>query len=639
MLAVAVACVVLTVAIAPMSSTNTAGASEAVLRIGFPGTIDSLSPYLGLNAESYFFYSLVYDCLHSVDEDMNPVSNLATSSYVVPATDQMMVETGEPFGSVWQYNITRNASWSDGVPFTAEDVVWNINLNAHNFEDLWAFQPYGYFMEFAERVDDYTVRIHFYDRDTGASIPAAFGYHIPIPMLPRHKFQEANLDAGDIGFGWTGLFKDEKVPVVATGPYMVTSKIEEEWLGREKITLVRNPDYHQQSDKGISAHFDKVILRLRLNSTAMESALMADLIDLARLTPDAYGSLSAQQEPDTLGNVMPVEAPMCDGDSIVVTFSIGGTWYGMNPNQMIRDPAVRTALARAIDKQQIIDEVLDGHAQEGSTVISSVSPWHCEPSPEEEWAYSPEAAAQVLEDAGYIDSDQDGIREATAGSYSVLSGFAEVGDKLELVMGIRARNTPEHLIAQMVAAQWAEVGVPIVRYEESIYGALCPWGPFDVGIAHRPMDVDPVRTLFQNSYRGWGGWADSRWMNSSFEDSFNMSIKTLDAGLRHQHVDECQRVHYANAPQIVLAYPNCMYAFRTDRYDASAWGDWCAHPGLGLDNTWGAHPLLFRDFVEPDDDSWTLVHWGIVALATGLIVATVGIVLYLRQKKPRQPAA
>jgi len=135
-----------------MSGPDAAAAPEKVLRIGLPGVVDSLNPFVGLTEESLLFYGLVYDRLQSVDESMDPRSNLATDWWIVPETES---GTGEPFGSVWQYNLTTNAEWHDGVPLTADDVVFTMNLNCDddNYSFIWAYQPYAHFMHFAEAID------------------------------------------------------------------------------------------------------------------------------------------------------------------------------------------------------------------------------------------------------------------------------------------------------------------------------------------------------------------------------------------------------------------------------------------------------------------------------------------------------
>ena len=106
---------------------------ESVLRIGFMQKVDSLNPNIGLTDAAYVFYGLVYDAFHSVGNDLETVGNLANEWRVVPESDPELVASGEPEGSVWEFNITQNAKWHDGEPFTVDDAIFTINLNANNF--------------------------------------------------------------------------------------------------------------------------------------------------------------------------------------------------------------------------------------------------------------------------------------------------------------------------------------------------------------------------------------------------------------------------------------------------------------------------------------------------------------------------
>lgn len=177
---------------------------ERILRIGFLDGVDSLNPFRGVNEASYTFYGLVYDCLHALDQDLRPIPNLALEQWVVPESDPAMVESGEPYGSVWQYNLTRNAYWHDGKQFTADDVVFTFNLcSQQNYSYFWDFQPYSFYIGETERIDNFTVRVHFRDRWTREPIPVAWGDFLPIPIMPEHRLSTYRLM--DLVLYWTGV--------------------------------------------------------------------------------------------------------------------------------------------------------------------------------------------------------------------------------------------------------------------------------------------------------------------------------------------------------------------------------------------------------------------------------------------------
>ncbi|MGB2825750.1 MAG: hypothetical protein WBC49_03840, partial [Thermoplasmata archaeon] len=176
---------------------------SGTLRMGFMQKMDSMNPNVGLVDAAHVFYGLVYDTLQCVDEDLNTSGNIATNAEVD--------DSYEPYGSVWEIDITPNAVWHDGVPFGVDDVIFTINLQT-DFSTMWAYQPYAYFMNYAEKVpgEPNKVRIHYCDKATGEPIPAAYAEMLCIPIIPEHMF--GNWSAADIGFSWEGVFDDSDPP-------------------------------------------------------------------------------------------------------------------------------------------------------------------------------------------------------------------------------------------------------------------------------------------------------------------------------------------------------------------------------------------------------------------------------------------
>ncbi len=609
---------------------NAKAASPAELRVGFLQYIDSLNPYLGLNDASYIFYGLVYDGLTVIDNDMNPTPDLARSVWAVPITDPEMAESGEPYGSVWQYNITDSAYWNDGEPFTADDVVWNVNMNAWNFEELWAFQPYAYFMRYAEKIDDYTVRIHFYDRVTGESMPASYGYLICIPMLPKHKFEEANLGVSDIGFGWTGLFMDEDVPIVSTGPFMATENIESEWLGRNRITLDVNPNYHWKADKGLEISFDRLVMKFYKEPTAMVLALQNKELDCAALPPAAYLDVKNKVDSGQLLNVTTFASPKITQYWTEIGINMNNA--GPNPSRL--DPDIRMAMAMATNKQYIVDQFYYGLADVGTTAIPPINTqWHYEPTAEELIPYDIDAANALLEAAGYIDTNDDGIRECTASSLAVQKPYVGEGTKLEYGMLIRREYPEEKDIAQYLKTEWAKIGI-LLNYEildEATLGTQVYAYEYDTMIWYWSADIDPNYQLYCLTEAAHGGWNDNMYTNPAYEENYTKSVNEMDQEVRKIYVDNCQKVHYADVGYIIMAYAWQTYAWRDDTFEG--WGDWAADPGRTMDNFWMGNPLFFDlNYIGPTGGD---IPWLAIAATIG-VIAAVAVAFVLLRKRGRK---
>jgi len=577
----------------PISGSYSEGVSltaeESVLRIGTMEGVDSLNPFLGLTDTSRFFYSLVYDSLFSVGNDLETVGNLATSWWVVPESDPELVSSGEPYGSVWEYNITASAVWHDGEPFTVDEVVWNINLNADYYDSVWAYQPYAFFMDYAEAVDDDTVRIHYYNRTTGEPMPVAYGESLYIPMVPQHML--SSMTPAEISFEWNGTFFGYDPPMVGTGPFMATSSVYDEYIDGDILTLTRNPDYHWAADKDQEVQFDRLEIHFFDDSTAMAFALKGGNLDIADLTPDEYDAIKEDILSGDLDDMATFDGLKVNQYWTEITFNMNDA--GPNPARL--DPNLRLALAMATDKSYITETFYHGYAEPGSTLISPVSDeWHCVLSPGEIFPYDLDLAAQTLEESGYVyTTESPVVRVAADWSYAVVAGLVTSGTPLSFDMLVRRELPEEHDIAQYLSAIWWEIGVDL-NYrvvDEATMATEVYAYEYDLALWYWSSDPDPNSMLFCQSKYAWNAWSDNLYFNPAYDASYNSSVSSMDPSARKWYVDDCQRTHYNDVAYIILAYDCQTYAFRTDTF--AGWGDWEADPGRSLDAYWGANPLLF----------------------------------------------
>jgi len=602
----------------------------SVLRIGFTQPIDSLNPMMGVTDSAYVFYGLVYDALHSIGNDLETVPNLALETTTVPISDSELVASGEPFGSVWNYEITAHATWNDGQPFTVDDVVYNINLNCQNYENMSAYQPYAYFMQYAEAIDDSDVRIHFYDRDSMEPIPCSYADFVNIPMLPQHKLSQMN--ASQIANDWEGVFDDANPPIVGTGPFLADEFVYDEWNVGDQITLLKNPNYHAKADSSREVKFDSIVLRFFDSAQQMAEALQTGEIDVAQFPPDVYQSIKSGVQAGTTLDIQTFDGLKCTQYWTEIAFCMQNA--GPNPSRL--DPAVRQALEMATDKESIVSDYYLDLADIGSTLISPVSSfWHYEPSSSELFAFNLELANQTLENAGYVYRNAHSqYRSASDASFAVQQGLVPRNTELRFEMLVRSDYPEELEIASYLREQWAKVGVGltyVVVSEESLADIAYSYD-YDMMIWYWSSDPDPNYMLFCESSKSWYGWSDNMYYNASYEDNYTRSVMELQRGQRKSYVDECQRIFYRDVGYIILAYPYQTYAWRTDTF--TGWGNWETDPGRSIDNFWTANPLYFD--LEPAGGGGNMM----VLIAAGIgIVAAVAIiaVFILKRKKKREP--
>ena len=603
-------------------------ARETVLRIGFMQKVDSLNPYIGLNDASYIFYGLVYDAMNVIDNKMNPTPDLATGIWAVPTSDPEMQLSGEPYGSVWQYNLTDKATWHDGEPFTADDVVWNFNLNAENYETIWAYQPYSFYMKDAVKVDDYTVRVHFYDRVTEDSIPVAYAYLISIPMLPKHKLESLTPD--DIGFNWTGVF-DGKFPIVGTGPFTGTKNINKEQIAGNHITLVKNKNYFWKDTKPGSPYikFDKLVMYFYDETTAMTYALENSEIDVAAFPPQAYKNIKRDIDSGSLTNITTFDGPKIT--QYWTEVAINENLSGPNPSRLDRN--IRTAMAMATNKPYIVSQYYLGLAEPATTIIPPINAyWHYEPNATEKIPFDLNAARSLLTASNYVDTNGDGIRECLANSSAVINNYVPEGTRLVYDMIVRREYPEEKDIAMYLQDVWGQIGIK-VNYrtvDEAELSAEAYAYEYDTMIWYWSSDIDPNYQLFVQTENAWYGWNDNMYSNASYEQDYLESVEELNTAQRKVYVDNCQRINYEDCYYILLAYVYQTYAWRNDTF--SGWGDWAADPGRSVDNFWMGNPLYFDLVPLNAAGGGTAVNWIVVAGAVAVVAVVVVVLVLLRMR-------
>jgi len=615
---------------------------ENILKMGFMQEIDSLNPMVGLNDASYIFYGLVYDGFQSVENDYEIVTNIATSTRIVPADDPDLLATGEPYGSVWEYTITTNATWHDGEPMTVDDVVWGINLQCDplNYASMWAYQPYAYFMHYAEVRDDKTLRIHYYNRETEEPIVAAYAYFLTMPVIPKHKLEQWS--PSYIAFNWSGVFEGEDPAVVGTGPFMATSTILNDWRNEGYLNLVKNPNYHWGPERNMYVKFDGIKMVFYDNAQAMSAALKTGEIDIAAFPPQTYRAIKYDVDHEILKNVTTVDGLKCTGYWTEIAFC-------MNPggsNNARLDPAVREALAMTTNKTFIVDQYYSSLAQEGSTLISPVLPqWHYEPNQSEKYTFDKAAAEALLDSADYRRPSQGALRVVGANSIAHTVYEEPVGKAMQFEMLVRQEYPEEYSIALYLDQQWNQIGIDLdVQLVDEVTLATIAYSyNYDSLIWYWSSDCDPNYQLFCLSKDAWFGWSDCYYTSKDYEDNYTQCMSVLDPAQRKMFVDNCQKVFYRDSAYIILAYPYQTYAYRTDHW--KNWGDWTANPVLSLDAFWTAPQLMFTvepvTIVEPPpgpNNNTTTMIYAIagIGIAAAVLIAVVAVMKMRGGKKEKE---
>jgi peptide/nickel transport system substrate-binding protein len=624
---VAVVFVVQVIGMAGTLAPPARAAGPVNLRIGFLEAIDHLNVFTGLNDPSFQLYGMMYDYLFSIDQDGNLVANLAVAA------------SADSTGANWTYQIRQNVNWSDGTPMTAEDVNFTINYNIADFNTLFNYEPYlNHVVQCANATEPYcgakitspwNVTIYF-------DGPFVAGKAIFVPIIQKAQWENIPLADAQSEEVNCPPYPDAKPPI-GTGPFIADPNICTEKQNHQPLEVHKNPSYHPVGTHVGPSPIDTIYMQQFADENQMVGALERGDIDVAKFTSSGYDALSGQ------ANIQRQQGLICTQ----YWNEIGISQYdnaSLNPARY--DENVRRAMARATNKDYILNTIYNGRGVRGADLMTPITPeWFFDPTqyPAADLSYNLTAANALLDQAGYTDRAQDGTRMAAHDITVTMANGTPVivpaGTRLEFTMDVRQEFVEEQSTANYLTAQWAAIGIKLdvtIKLETAlstdVYG-----GAVDTYIWFWSGDPDPNYLLSIQSNYTLDGWNDNFWDNTSYNDLYVKQLADFDSAQRQQDVLAAQSLHYNSSVYIIYIYPYGEWAWRTDGF--TGWGNWTSHPYRQIDNFWGANPLFFDLTPLPPANPGIPVT--VLALIGIVVVAVVAAAVYfvLRSRKQKQKEA
>jgi peptide/nickel transport system substrate-binding protein len=505
---------------APESS----GAAGGTVRIGVAGSPDTLNPGTAVLAESYVLFELVYDQMFDLQLDGSLTPTLAESWDV---SDD---------GKTWTFKIKQGINWHDGQPFTAKDVAFTYNFY-RSHDDFPFMSSYGQTFDTVEAPDDSTVVITLPE-----AIPNMDSRLYAQYILPEHIWAEHSEGAAAAEF--------ENLEMIGTGSFKMA-----EYQQNEFARLVVNEDYFGGAPK-----VDELVFQTFGNPDALVQALITGQVDMINEMPSTAVPTLRNNPDITLVIGAPLFPSVRDIFFNLVTpencpKDDGGVCSG---HPALLDLNVRRALAHATDKQNIIDVAMLGLAAPGLTLITDgMGDWYN--SSLEDYAFDIAQANQILDDAGYMDSDGDGIREMQDGSRPL---------DFRLYWPSDVPEAPR--IADLLTDTWGQIGVslqPQALDPDALTTACCPTFDFDIIIWGWSWGVDPddPLTVYRTSDIPTGN-SETGYSNPTFDELYNQQAVELDPEKRRQIVWEAQKITFDDVVYIIPYYQQSVQAFRNDRF-------------------------------------------------------------------------
>lgn len=378
------------------------------LRILVPQGASALSVHNATGGKDIAAGSIISEPLLAYAPDTSLVANLVTE---VPSLENGLLAADL---STVTFTLLPGVVWSDGQPFTADDVVftweWNVD-EANGSIDRTSWE----LLASVEAVDELTVLATFASPTIGWFQP--FGSNIGV-IYPRHFWDGKDAAAANIKFAsapiGTGAFVLESLAPNDEVIYSVNESYREANKPFFSRVILKGGGDAPSAVRAVTTTADwDLAFTLQIDSTALEAAL---------------GDQGAVYGPPGTG-VEKIQFNFSDPNMEVD----GQRSQKDTPHPFLTDKAVRQAIALGINRQILSDNLYAGEPSEppGRNILAGMDIYN---SPNTTWAYDPEAAAALLDEAGWVlDGDfreKDGVRL----SLRYVTTTAEVRQKVQAVV-------------------------------------------------------------------------------------------------------------------------------------------------------------------------------------------------------------
>jgi peptide/nickel transport system substrate-binding protein len=459
------------------------------------------------------FWPLIYDQLWILGPPPNydPLPMLATHW-----------ET-EDF-QTWRFYLQKNAKFHDGKPVKAADVAFTLWYLPKS-DPSWDFPDNDIeSKKLIKLIDDYTIEFTLVNNWPGKYPPASW-----MPILPEHIWKPHKRKLT--------RFKNEKA--IGSGPFKL-----KKFKGGEYIWMVKNEDYW-----GEKPYVDEVVFKSFGGQDALNLALKKGEVEF--IGYNGASPLSVEDFKKTKN----VDVAVSPGIELV--------WIAFNLHKKtaIQNKVVRQAIMYGVDRDRIIKMVYLGYAKPADSFIYPELPEHNPNLPQ--YDFNPEVAKKMLNDAGYVDKDGDGIRNDPKTGQDIVLEFLVPSDWPQEVK-----------MAKLIREQIKDIGIEVKMkvvdldtYYEFIYTPMDD--KFDLSIsAEEPGPNGSWIWEFVRSFEGGGkGWNQSYYNNPKFDAFLESYLTETDLAKRKEFAYKLQEIIAEDLPCALLVRPDLIGPYRTDKLE------------------------------------------------------------------------
>ena len=464
---------------------------------GFP-SVYTISP----KGQGYMTLSYIFDTLMWKDE-----------SGLVPylAEDYSVSEDG----MTYTFQLRKGVSFTDGTPFTAEDVKFTFDyMKEHPYK--WVSVS---MVEEASVVDEHTVEIRL-NKTYNPFLSDVAG---SLPILPKHIWENVTEPE---------TFTEPEA-AISTGPFI----LENYDAAAGTYTFKANEDYFYGD-----VQIDKLVIANVSGGDSKEALLSGEIAVAPNISYKAAMSLKDSPEYTVL-----------EGPGLSVT-----RLYFNFDEEAMAVKEIRQAMYHAVNLDEIVEKAYGGAGYAGSAGhVQPGTPWY---NPDvRQYAYDVETAKKMLSEAGAADSNGDGILEYNGEEMSYTLTFTENDEKL----------------AELLVSYMKAVGIELVPQsaDDATVKAAISEGNFELAFnTNGSFGGDPVflsrfATVGADGAPSVTGQGGKTWESEEYNKIYNESAVEQDDAKRHEQVNELQEIIAEELPCLTLYYKKAVAAYNNTIFD------------------------------------------------------------------------
>jgi peptide/nickel transport system substrate-binding protein len=445
-----------------------------------------VNPSLSTDIYSGYIVGFVFNSL---------VTDSAIDGSLVPDLADYWEQSAD--GLTYTFYLNQNAAFHDGTPVTAADVVFSFDsimdentLSVRRSDLVQVVKSY-------RAIDDYTFELT-------ALAPFATTLEksaANVAILPKHIWESIPVADWGSAPGTTG---QDPSQVIGSGPFTFV-----DWAPGDHVTIKRNDAYWDSERLPV---IDTYTIRVVPEPSALMQTLVTGESDIVEVPPSQADDLK-QGNPDL---------QIIDYDTTSFNYYI--PLQDPAKLELFTDKKVRQAMLYALDRQLAVDQILFGYAIQANGTQPVLSNAYAPDQVNMIYDYNTDTANALLDEAGWADSDGDGIREKDGTKLSFEFLYSE------------GSATYVQLVPYMQQA-WGEVGIemtptamPFPALIESVIA-----GTFEMAIAGFQWDIDGDQgAMFRTDSKPPDGFNRARYSNPEYDRLNDEQLTELDPAKRRQ---------------------------------------------------------------------------------------------------------